>query len=579
VITLPTFPAKWLALWALASQLAVLAQSQIQIQRVTTVATTASRITLARGSAFEVTGASLGPDEPVTAEVPLPEELDGVSIILTAADGSAASRTPMISVSAGRLVAIVPSPLQPGEYKLNVVRGADRSATFTVTVAGSNFGPITNANVPGGLVLGRLLTPDSPAEPITYIRPAFPGARLELDAAGLGPIDGPDSEFPPAVNRAEEAVLVMGELQIPVEYLGRNPERPGFDKVVVVLPAEGLPAANCSVSFRIVAGGFSTSSVALPLAAEPGVICPNSIGLTEEGLKTLSEGGSIIKAGFDVANGSVASVLPGATYESLGDGFSGGFVSYTPAAMAVLMADAQVLKPYFDGGGCFVHDALQGAAGTYVDAGDLVTLTGPAWTLPVPRTGAPSPYAFAATLTSTIVGFPVSLPSLGLPLTPGKYVVQGTGGSVVGPFQAEVEMSPGFKWTNASVVTDTVDRNSDLVFKWSGGGPNDVMQALGVVTGPAPEDKTRIVTRLFMCYGRAPDGQIVVPSSVLKQMPVVPRVQAGGPGPALMGTISLTQTSAPDKGIFTAPLVGGGTTQGAAFTFGYSYTKSPLAFP
>ncbi len=565
--------------FALLGTAAFAAEGEIQTHTVAGVATTANRNVLARGSAFEVTGTGLGPAERVAAEVPLPDWLDGVAIELVSADGTAVFLTPLISVAADRLVAIVPSAAPPGAYRLTVLRGDARGNPVEVTIAGADFGLVTNANAGGGQVYGRLLADGAEPEAMTYLRPAYPGARLELDAAGLGAIDGPDSEYPAEVNQAGDALLVMGELQIPVEYLGRNPLRPGFDKVIVTLPAEGLPAPDCSVSFQLIAGGVSTSTVTLPLSPQAGLLCSNSFGLDEAGLKTLSEGGSIIKGGFDVANGIVSSMQQGFSYDSAGDGFSGGFVRYTAGEFAVLMANAQVLKPYFDHGGCFVHDALEGPAGEYVDAGEAVTLTGPAWSLQVPQSGPPRPNIFSATLTSVIVGFPVVLPSLGLPLTPGKYVVEGTGGSVVGPFRAEVEMSPGFTWTNAAAVTDTVDRKKDLVFQWTGGGANDVMQALGVVTGPSPEDPGRIVTRIFMCSGHGRDGHLVVPSPVLNQMPVVPQVKLSGPGPAWYGTVVLSQAPAPNQGIFSAPLAAGGTTQGAAFTFGYSHTKSPLAFP
>ncbi|MBI5086779.1 MAG: hypothetical protein HZB13_19555 [Acidobacteria bacterium] len=56
---------------------------------VRTLAAVSEAATLSRGSAFTITGKDLAPPDAAKADVPYPQDLGGVSVALTTADGSA----------------------------------------------------------------------------------------------------------------------------------------------------------------------------------------------------------------------------------------------------------------------------------------------------------------------------------------------------------------------------------------------------------------------------------------------------------------------------------------------------------
>ncbi len=568
------------ALTLLASLYPLAAKPRINEKNgVTTLATVATPATLARGSVFAISGAELGPAEAAAAEIPYPQELAGVTVALTAASDGAVYYAYLLSVAENRITAIVPSTAPAGNYALAVSSGGETSNPSKVTVADANFGLITNTGAPGGMAQARILISEAEPASLTYANGATPGATLEFSAAGLGAIDGPDNELPAELNRIEGAVLLIGGQEAPVTYIGRDPARPGYDKVVVTLPASDLPL-NCASMFQLRLGETTTSTFSMPIVGEPGAACENSVGISPEGLQTLSSGGSVILGGMTLAR-VLASVKSGnLAYESKVDQFSGGFVAYTAQAVSDMLARSQFLRDALSVNSCTVYEPLPGSGGEYVDAGGSLTIEGPPWTLQIPRNQA-SPNVYGLQLSSEFTGItvPPQPGQLNSPFVPGHYKLAGPGGAVVGPFSVEIDVSEQFQWTNG-VGLDKVDRQQDLVLTWTGGGPEDTVQASGTVRGFAPEDTSRVVDRVFQCAAPASAGQIVVPASILQQMPIVTSIAAGGPGSTFYGSLAIAHTSPQINSIvFRAPLVSGGSTEASAFVFGYTYARAPVLFP
>lgn len=542
-------------------------------------ATVADRTVLAQGSAFEITGSALGPAVAVPAEVPYPQELAGVAVILTAASDGAIFSTYLISAAADRIVAIVPSAAPPGNYTVTASYAGEASNAFKISIADTNFGLVTNTGAIGGMTQARILAPGAEPAAATYVNAATPGATLEFSAAGLGTTGEADNEFSAEANRVDGAVLVIAGQEVPITYIGRDPARPGFDKVVVTLPAENLPL-DCSVFFQIRLPNATTTTFSLPTTAEPGTPCQNSLGISPEGLQSLSQGGGVVLGGMTLAR-VLASVKSGAlSYEAKSDQFSGGFVAYTARAISDMMARGQIFRAAQGNNSCVVYTPNQGTeSGVFVDAGDRLSLAGPAWTLQVPQTqGAPYVYGLLLAQAFTGITIPPTPGALNQPFGPGRYKLDGTGGAVVGPFTAEVDVSDQFRWTNGAGL-DSVDRTKDLTLTWTGGVPGDMVQAGATVRGYAPESPTTVVDRVFQCYGLAEHGQITVPSSILQQMPIMKTLTPAA-GITFSSTLSMAHTSPSNASItFRAPLVAGGTTESAAFVFGYTYARAPVFFP
>lgn len=568
-----------LALTLLASLSQLAAQPKIDLKSgVRTRATVADPTSLAQGSAFLITGTSLGPEERASAEVPYPQDLAGVTVTLTAAADASTFSAYVISTAPNQIDAIVPSAAPPGSYTVSVSAAGETSNPFPVSIVAANVGLVTNTGASGGMAQAKILIPDAEPTAVTYVTAVTPGATVEFLATGLGATGEADNEFPAEAHRVDGAVLLIAGQEVPITYFGRDPARPGFDKLIVTLPAENMPL-DCSAMFQIRFGETTSTPFSLPIAAEPGVPCQNSLGISPEGLQTLSNGGEVVLGGMTLAR-VIASVKSGpVTYESTGDQFSGGFVAYSAQAISDMMARSQFLRDALNANSCTVYTPLPGSGGTYVDAGDSLSLTGPAWTILVPRTPtAPNVYSLLLAQAFTGITIPPMPGALNQPFTPGHYKLDGPGGAVVGPFSVEIDVSEQFQWTNGTGL-DSVDRENDLILTWTGGASNDMVQASGTVRGYAPENPAQVVDRVFQCSAPASAGQIVVPSSILQQMPILKSVTPA-PGVTFYGSLALAHTSPNDNSVaFRAPLVAGGSTETAGFVFGYTYARSTVLFP
>ncbi|QOY84916.1 hypothetical protein [Paludibaculum fermentans] len=569
---------------------------------VLSLATTDHRGVLARGSVFVVTGVELANGAAVSAEVPYPQELNGVSVAIVSADGAVAALAYMVSTAETRLVAIVPSFLPAGDYVVTVTNNGESSEGTAVKVADASFGLVTNTGSAGGGVSGRILKEGVEPSALTFVNSALPGSTLELDATGLGPLETPDNEFPVEANWREGVVVVLGGVEIPVSYIGRNPLKPGYDKVVFSLPSD-VTLAGCLTMFQLKLGDTVSIQYSLPLAAIPaeaapaesgavsgeveappvapsGAVCRGLAGVSLNGLQTLSQGGTLIGGGMTL-NRVTSTVRSGAiTYTQTSDFFSGGFVQWTAEQFLDNLARGQFQLAGRDANGCVVWDVPVTSGGVYVDAGDGLALNGPAWNVAVPRNVA-DPNIYNVTLNSVLTGLPtpVITPSLGLNLVGGHYELSGQGGSVVGPFSVGLDVSDAFTWTNQGAFTDKLDRTKDLVFTWTGGQPGDMIVASGYAHGPAPEDSAKLVTRAFSCYTTADQGKVTLAASQLQKLPVIAAIKYTDPSGAWMANISLAHSNPDNTGFFSAPLVNGGTTESAGFRFGYSYAVGPLTIP
>jgi len=485
---------RWMLL--LAGALSALAQPKILSVR--TLATVSDRSVIAKGSVFEVIGEALGPDS--SADVPYPRELGGVTILLGSTEAF------LISTSASRLVAIAPKSLATGDASVAVRIDGKTSNAVKVKIVETNFGVVTNTGSFGGLAAG----------PFSWVTPiAAGGATIELDATGLGPVaDVAENDFPPEANLYPDAVLSIGDVEVPVSYLGRNPSRPGFDRIVVTLPAERLPT-GCAVPARIRNGDAVSLTFTLPLLAPDQTVCVHPLGLSPEGLSTLADGGSIVRGGFFLTRLIGESLAGGRVFESNTDAFSGGLVRYTAESVALQTAQT-LISGVYDANGCVIYDAVDGQPGTYLDAGDKVQLDDPSWNLAIARGMGLSLHQYNIILDSTPAN--PFVPSPKLRFNAGAHRLTGTGGAEVGPFSVEIKVSPQLKWTNMAATTE-INTAADLTLSFTGAAADDEITASGLVRGPAPEQPSKIVSRVWTCVARGTAGKIVAPSAMLRKLP------------------------------------------------------------
>jgi uncharacterized protein (TIGR03437 family) len=536
---------------------------QPKIAGVRTLATVSDKTALARGSAFEVTGEGLGPAEGETGSVPYPQSLGGATLRIGGSDAF------LIYASSTQLVGIVPSALPAGAaYPVSATFGGRTSNSVAVSVVESNFGLLTDTGRFGGLASGRVA-----GQTFTIASPIpAGGAVLELDATGLGPIAGVEgNDFPPDSNLYPEAILTIGSLDLPVAYLGPNPLRPGFDRIAVTLPSDNLPS-GCAVPARIRNGDTASLTFTLPLLAADQTSCVHPLGLSPEALSAIASGGSIVRGGLSLDRVVGESLAGGRVFESNTDSFSGGFVRFSAESIAEQTAQTLISAAY-DSNGCVIFDAVDGQPGTYLDAGEKIQVTDPSWNYTVTRGVGQSLNQYNVLLDNGLTIPGLSTPKLRF--NPGRHTLTGNGGADVGPFSVELNISPQMRWTNMAAITE-VNTAADLIIEFTGAGPNDRIAASGAVRGPAPEDPTRIVTRVWTCLARGNAGRITAASTMLAKLPRVSAAELANPNSGRFSSLSLGQDNPAELGQFKAPLAAGGETDVVVFRFNYTYSKTPL---
>jgi hypothetical protein len=158
---------------------------------------------------------------------------------------------------------------------------------------------------------------------------------------------------------------------------------------------------------------------------------------------------------------------------------------------------------------------------TYLDAGPVINLTGPAGSkqIPLVKTG-PGMTVLGYGLA---LGGGVALPFLPPPpplfMAPGTYTADnGGGGADVGSFTATLEVPSLFVWTNADTAL-SIDRAAGQDFTWTGGDPNGKVYIGGSVALTDPVARRVTGGASFTCVADNSAGHFVVAPEVLTLLP------------------------------------------------------------
>jgi hypothetical protein len=179
-------------------------------------------------------------------------------------------------------------------------------------------------------------------------------------------------------------------------------------------------------------------------------------------------------------------------------------------------------QPHYTVGPCIVTPLGQQqetpqtgtSAVTYLDAGPVLNLTGPAGSKQI---------AVNKRLYGGALGGGTPIPFLPSPpplfVTPGTYTADnGAGGADVGPFTATLTLDILFQWTNPDAAM-SIDRAAGVDITWTGGDPNAKVNIGGGVV------LTNAVTRkvdggaIFTCSVDNGAGHFVLPPEVLSLIP------------------------------------------------------------
>ena len=522
---------------------------------------------IAAGSIFILRGSSLSDAGFVqTAALPLQTSLNEVSIRFTPVGGGAPLDALMIYLynvgGVNQLAALLPSSAAPGEYDVIATRGAQTSVALRASVVDRSPG-IVSADSSGS---GPAQATTANYELIRFVRgelggftlrPVYPGDAVVLWLTGLGADSLSDLTGGTAGDitaAADVRVLVNGVEVVPF-FAGRASGLPGTDQVNFILPAD--VTLGCDVSIQVRAGGVLSNRVTIAVAAAGAPAC-QSAQFTQQELETLSQGGTVRAAIFDINNILIENVFPGQGGPAVATrNFFGGVVDYTQNDIVV---EGFSIRP----GECLAWTRsarapdLRFGVVTYsgLDAGPAIAVSGP---------GIGQVNAGKLAGAGRMNEYFAELDGVGS----GSYTLAAPGGADVGAFQATANL-PQFNWTNRAAVNSIT--RSGMTIDWTGGGAgwvNITGYGARVLSGDVMADYANAVLEgtFFSCIAEAADGSMTIPGSILSQLPMV---AAASP---ITGSLNVRAYPGPARTVFQAPLVAGGSVRG---WFGYSIGYSKI---
>lgn len=467
---------------------------------------------IAVGSIFVVKGGGLGPPNISIASKPFQSAtLSGTSVAITS--GGKTVDGLMYYTSDSQIAALLPSNTTVGVGTVTVTYNGETSPSVPFNVGFRNLGIFTlDSSGQGPAIvtypdysLVSALKSANCGGPNTACGAANPGDTLILWGTGLGPVPPPGLDATGAgLGQDMPAVsltLWIGGIQAPILYRGRSGCCIGEDQIVFTVP-DNVPT-GCAVPLAglISAGGvLSSNSTVMPVAPKGSRDCPPNLQTGSASLLQDALAGRPANfAEIDLTKPVVGQSISPLGREIIGDSDR---VDFT---LTRLLTPG--MAPFL---GSFIEDHPTGTCLTYnpasntrhnlplanvagLDAGTSFSITGP--------NGNKSVSGNASG------GFGETLDAAGAYLTPGAYMVSGTGGNDVGAFTANVTV-PSMPQLTAPILGNSINRADGYTVTWTGGTPGARLRILLGFNAAAIE-----------CYASAADGTFTIPSYALYSIP------------------------------------------------------------
>lgn len=508
---------------------------------------------LAQGSIFILFGSNMGPSTLAQVEsYPVPTQFQGTSVTVTV--NGTKSQALMVYTSAGQVAALLPSSTPTGTGTVTLTYNDQTSNSLPVTVVTSNFGMYTLSQ--DGT--GPAVVTSASYQAITLTSPAKPGQTVILWGTGLGPYSGQENEPPKNGALNVNASVYIGDQPATISYEGRS-SSPGLDQINFAVPAN---LSGCYVPIAVVVGGIVSNFGSMSISSD-GSTCSDPVGLPSTAINQVVNTGSL-KVGFielqKVAFSATVPLLgPLDVKQDFGAAY---FYDFNDQALlasrgltSISSFNSCTVLVCSNSDTCIPDNSALNVP--QISAGSQITITGPQGTAVLPLSANRVGEYHGPLGQSTVIGGTDFL-------QPGDYTASnGSGGSAVGAFTADLTIGQPLTWTNQSTISsqNSIDRSQGLTINFSGGASGDYAAILGSSTANTP---TQDVTVTFVCTAPVSAGTFTVPSYVLSALPVSGNITIDGitgtGGFLLFGNYPLSNTfSAPglDLGFFAETIVSG----------------------
>lgn len=507
---------------------------------------------IAQGSIFVIFGSNMGPAALASVQAyPLTTSLAGTSVDFTV--GGTVTHALMLYTSAGQLAGIIPSATPVGAGTVTVTYNNQTSAAAPLNVVANSFGMYTLSEDGSGPAVAT--TPGYKV--ITLTATAKPGDTLVLWGTGLGPYSGDETEPPTETPLKVNVSVYVGDQPATVSYAGRS-SSPGLDQINFVVPA-GL--SGCYVPVAVVVNGTVSNFTSVSLSAN-GTTCSDPAGLPSSAINQVVANGSL-KVGFielqKVAFSATVPLL--GTLDVKEDRGAAYFYDFNDQALlasrglsSISSFSSCTVLVCNNSNTCIPDNTALNVP--QISAGSSITVNGPSGSAVLPLSAGKLGEYHGPLGSSTVVGSGNDF------LVPGAYTASnGSGGTDVAGFTADLNIGSPLMWTNQSAIagTNSIDRTKDLTINYSGGASGDFVAIVGSSTSA-----TANVTVTFVCTETVTAGTFKIPSFVLSALPASGQISidgVSGPGGFLLfGNYPLSNTfQAPglDLGFFAETVITG----------------------
>jgi uncharacterized protein (TIGR03437 family) len=432
---------------------------------------------IAVGARFTIPGVRLGPDAAVRgSESDPPAKLADVAVRVV--QGDRAWDAGLLSVSATRIDALMPSSAHPGEAQVTVTYKGQTSEPYGLTLVAESVG---------------FFPPDATPS-------AAAGETVTLKGTGAG---------------TALEVMVGGQPADNVHVAGGECCK-GVEEISFRVPA-GAPA-GCFVPVQARTGDGRPSNAIAIAVHTPGAPCHDELDWFRESVEKAHNAGFLA-----LARVSIDLHLPrksGSQYQfdygiaSFGRQESGHrqFPPMPPAGTCTVFTARLNLRQILGQARAadFTSMPEKTRGNRRLDVGDAISITGPAGTRTLPPDRQQKDY-YSATL-GGVVPFARG-EAKPLYLNRGAYTVTAPGGADVGPFSTKLEVAPVILWKNRDRI-DVVDRDAGVSLEWKAVKPNDAVLLLAVNA-----DRNTGDSAVCLCMAHAADGQFRIPPIALGNLP------------------------------------------------------------
>ncbi len=484
---------------------------------------------LAQGSFVSVFGSNLGPStwaQPTAFPLPTTEGLGG-TVVQIRQGGTTVYAVVMFAYSS-QINAILPSNSPLGDAQLIVTRNG-LQATFPIKIVAHNFGALGLGGGRGQGVIQNV-DPNTGAPSLNSAEnPSIPGRAAILWGTGLGAINAPDNQAPPAGDLPYNIKVFVGERLAEQVYYGRAPCCAGVDELVFKTAPDTPLGCNVPVRVEIQNGAISVSNTVTMALSQSGEACADPLDpikpildtggrlglvmlLRGRALVPLEEGKPPTDVSIDAGVAAFADAGAGTDLSAVLP-----FLDLPPTGSCQVLSGPLDLENLL--GGINISDPTGSLPGetpevdvTLLNAG-TVTLQGPLGAMPFMPLDEEQPGLYA--------GIGGSIPIEGLTLPPpfleaGNYSISATGAAGGVPaFNLNLPQRTPFNWTNRANV-GVITRGQSFTVTWSGGNPND-----GVIIVGGAADQTNNVAAGFYCFAPGAAGSFTVPGSATGGLPLV----------------------------------------------------------